>query len=477
MKVGDGDGVVSIQEVLTPALLGEAGVESAIKRGAGCTRPVRLTGSTMLVDTSTGEVFERYSSAHELDGHTYVRCGNRRASVCPTCSHEYKGDAWHLLVCGLAGGKGVPAAVAEHPCTFATLTAPSFGAVHGLRQKGPCRARRDKPVCPHGRALWCSRRHSEKDDQLGQPLCWECYDYTGHVLWQWHAPELWRRFTIALQRRLAATARLSVKAFRGRCRVAYSKVAEFQARGLIHVHVPIRLDGPDGPDGPETTLQLTTADLEDAIRAAAAAVRLDTAPLRDGTVSKLRWGDQIDCRSITGGADRDSSRATRVVHPEQVAAYLAKYLTKATEDFGLPARVRSVIHARTVGASPHAVRIIEAATRLAGEGEAYVRLRDNFATLGYRGHPITKSRAYSVTFGQIRRARRAFRRDPGLDPEADIRQVLDEDDEAPDGFELVSSWVYVGRGYLDLDQAASAVRAAAISRTREPGVHSSAASR
>ena len=154
----------------------------------------------MLVANTTGEVTETYSSTRELDGTTYVRCGNRRASVCPTCSHEYKGDAWHLLVCGLAGGKGIPASVADHPCTFATLTAPSFGPVHGLRQKGPCRARRDKPVCPHGRPLWCSKRHHEEDPQLGQPLCWECYDYIGHVLWQWHAPELWRRFTIALQR-------------------------------------------------------------------------------------------------------------------------------------------------------------------------------------------------------------------------------------------------------------------------------------
>lgn len=77
------------------------------------------------------------------------------------------------------------------------------------------------------------------------------------------------------------------------------------------------------------------------------------------------------------------------------------------------------------------------------------------ATLGYRGHPITKSRAYSVTFGQIRRARRPFRKNPGLDPEADIRQVLDDDAHVPERFELVSSWVYVGgRGYLD--QAASA---------------------
>ena len=95
----------------------------------------------------------------ELDGYTYARCGNRRASVCPSCSHEYKGDAWHLLVCGLAGGRGIPDAVADRPCTFVTLTAPSFGPVHGVRDKGPCRARRDKPVCPHGRPLWCNNRH------------------------------------------------------------------------------------------------------------------------------------------------------------------------------------------------------------------------------------------------------------------------------------------------------------------------------
>ena len=79
-----------------------------------------------------------------------------------------------------------------------------------------------------------------------------------------------------------------------------------------------------------------------------------------------------------------------MVHPEQVAAYLAKYLSKATEDFGLPARVRSTTHARVVGASAHAVRIVATASRLAGEGEPYARLRDNLATLGYRGHPLTK---------------------------------------------------------------------------------------
>ncbi|HEU4511866.1 MAG TPA: replication initiator [Nocardioidaceae bacterium] len=63
-------------------------------------------------------------------------------------------------------------------------------------------------------------------------------------------PELWRRSTITLQRDLARMCGLSVKAFRERCKVSYSKVVEFQARGLIHLHVPIRLDGPTAQTDP-----------------------------------------------------------------------------------------------------------------------------------------------------------------------------------------------------------------------------------
>ena len=447
-------------------VLGRAGVESAEKRAGGCSRPVRLVGSTLVVNKTTGEVFRSYSSDEELDGTTYAKCGNRRAQACPTCSAEYKGDAWHLLLCGLAGGKGIPSTVSDHPCTFATFTAPSFGPVHGIRQKGPCRARRDKPVCPHGRPLWCPKRHHDGDRTLGSPLCPDCYDYTAHVVWQWHAPELWRRFAITLQRELAKHTGMSVKAFRQRCVIAYAKVVEFQARGAVHVHAPIRLDGPGGPDGPAPDLDITTGDLEAAIRTAAARVALDAEPLRDGTVYRLHWGAQVDTRTITETADRDSDRTAQVAHPRQVAAYLSKYLTKTTEDFGLPARVTSATQAKAVGASPHAVRIVETALEIAGQGEPYARLRDNLATLGYRGHPITKSRAYSVTFGQIRRSRRAFKRNPGLDPHADIRQVLDDDNDVPEGFELVSSWVFAGQGYLSLDQAAAAVLSAAQSRTR-----------
>ncbi len=161
---------------------------------------------------------------------------------------------------------------------------------------------------------------------------------------------------------------------------------------------------------------------------------------------------QVDTRAITEGADREGHGGV-VVHPEQVASYLAKYLTKATEDFGLPARVLSAAHARAIGASQHAVRIIAAGERIASENEAYGLLLSHLGTLGYRGHPITKSRAYSVTFTQIRRARRRYRANPaGLAPDADIRVLLDDDLDVPEGFELVSSWVFLGQGYLDLDQ-------------------------
>jgi hypothetical protein len=41
----------------------------------------------------------------------YKNCGNRRASVCPSCSVTYRRDAYQLIRAGLVGGKGVPAAV------------------------------------------------------------------------------------------------------------------------------------------------------------------------------------------------------------------------------------------------------------------------------------------------------------------------------------------------------------------------------
>ena len=83
---------------------------------------------------------------------------------------------------------------------------------------------------------------------VGQPLCPDCYDYLGHLVWQWWAPELWRRFTITLRRGLARHLGLSETACRQLVRVQFAKVAEFQRRGVIHFHALIRLDGPPTDD-------------------------------------------------------------------------------------------------------------------------------------------------------------------------------------------------------------------------------------
>jgi hypothetical protein len=192
---------------------------------------------------------------------------------------------------------------------------------------------------------------------------------------------------------------------------------------------------------------------------------MTSVPLLDGTVFRLRWGNQVDTRTICDSADRDGKLRSGDVHPERVAAYLAKYLTKATIDFGLKGAVRSTAHAAADGASAHALRLIDVAERLGRTTPGYERLIRHLGTLGYRGHPITKSRAYSVTFGQIRRARRRFRANAAaLPPDADVRQLLDEP--VPEGFVLVSSWVFDGLGYLDLDGSAAAVSSACRARAR-----------
>jgi hypothetical protein len=52
-------------------------------------------------------------------------------------------------------------------------------------------------------------------------------------------------------RTLARNAGVSRRFFaRHLARVSYTNMAEFQARGLIHVHAVMRLDGPTGPESP-----------------------------------------------------------------------------------------------------------------------------------------------------------------------------------------------------------------------------------
>jgi hypothetical protein len=242
-------------------------------------RPVLIRGQVDHLDSATGELLHRYTTVHEPGGVLPVACKTRRASRCLPCSETYRADTYQLIRAGLSGGKGVPAAITTHPAVFLTLTAPSFGVVHVHREKSgrvlACRPRRKANACPHGRTMSCAQRHTRDDPQLGEPLCPACYDYTGTVLFNACAPELWRRFTIALRRALARQAGMTSTALAAAVRVSYAKVAEYQRRGVVHFHAVIRLDGPDGPIAAPPAWATTTL-LTNAIAHALPAVQFAT---------------------------------------------------------------------------------------------------------------------------------------------------------------------------------------------------------
>ena len=191
----------------------------------GCAKPIRLTGTHQIQDTTTGAV------VHSFAGDLFVPCGNRRESVCPACSDRYAADAFHLIRAGLVGGsKGVPESVTTRPRAFLTLTAPSFGSVH------------TRQVTLRGRVrpCMCGEHHREADPRIGTPIDPDTYDYVGSVLWQAHAGVLWQRFVIRLRRELAKQAGIPSRAFADVARISYGKVAEYQRRGLVHFHAIIR---------------------------------------------------------------------------------------------------------------------------------------------------------------------------------------------------------------------------------------------
>jgi hypothetical protein len=453
---------------------------NAVARVGSCTNPIHLTGSSMRVDAATGEVLSSYSSGTEPLGTTLIRCGNRRASECPSCSRVYAADMFHLIKAGVTGGKGVPERVWENPLVFATVTAPSFGHVHGMRDNGrQCRPRPKAKHCEHGRPATCMAQHDAGDELLGQPLCWECYDYASHIVWQWWAPELWRRFNIAIKRTLAHHLGIKESRLKQVACVQYSKVAEYQRRGLIHFHALVRLDGPKAddafapaPDG--VTAQLLAQVVEETVRS----VRFTAPPVFAGDVPRvLAFGAQVDSRPVKVGHRTDDP--DRPLDAEQVAGYLAKYSTKSATD--TVDGEASNLHLRRVQAVA-----AELATLVEDEwvGDRmpcalkelpYGLLGKWHTALGFRGHFATKSRRYSVTLGALRRARRraqvliadAQRSGTPVDLASMEAQLLaDDEDETT---LVVGSWSFVGTGW-DTEGDVALARAAAA-RAREYAQH------
>jgi len=389
----------------------------------GCARPIRLAGAHQLQDP-TGTVL------HHHGGDIFAPCGNRRSAVCPSCSDRYAADAFHLIRAGLVGGhKGIPETVTDRPRAFVTLTAPSFGAVHHARTTN-----RGKRI-PCG----CGEYHHDDDTRIGTPLDPETYDYTGSVLWQAHAGVLWQRFTTRLRREIAKRAGLKARDFAEQARLSYGKVAEYQRRGLVHFHAVVRLDGPDGATSPAPAWAHPDM-LDDAVYAAAGAVLVKTA-YPDGTRLALRWGAQVDVRRVEPATSAELEDENGHISEARLAAYIAKYATKGTGKTEAADRpIRSQLDIDHLKVTGHHRRIIQTAWDL-GDLPSYedLKLKRWAHMLAFRGHFLTKSRAYSTTFKAIRGDRQAFRL-------AETLERLGLTDHA-DTIVVVNDWRFDGAGY------------------------------
>ena len=95
--------------------------------------------------------------------------------------------------------------------------------------------------------------HADGDPRTGTPLCLDCYDHPAQVAWNAFVPKLWTGTSDAVKRELARRSRHHGGT---PARLRYAKVAEFQARGAVHLHALLRLDGdnPDNPDNPKAVL-------------------------------------------------------------------------------------------------------------------------------------------------------------------------------------------------------------------------------
>jgi hypothetical protein len=281
----------------------------------------------------------------------YVPCKTRRAAKCPSCAALYQGTAFRIIAEGLRGGEFVPETVRDHPAVFVTFTAPSFGPVHSQRRDAhgdvlACRPRRHGEVCPHGAELSCGALRGDDDARLGQAICPECFDYETAARWNAHTGQLWRATRVNLDRVLARRLGLSARTMRqSRCRTQYVKIAEFQARGLVHFHVAIRLDGIDGaaPD----------VDLEDLVEAIKTVHSQTDVPA--GEDRRLGWGAQLDVKVIGAHIGR-----------ERLAGYFAKYATKGSDAKGLlHSRIRTANQLGCLPVNDHQARLVRAAWKLA----------------------------------------------------------------------------------------------------------------
>lgn len=167
--------------------------------------------------------------------------------------------------------------------------------------------------------------------------------------------------------------------------------------------------------------------LIDAVRSSASRVLVRTPYSPAVGELALRWGAQVDARPLRADGDGPDDDA--------VAAYVAKYVTKGASETGAGTdhRLTTWDDIDTAPVSEHVRTLMRTCWRLGSLPEFdALRLRTWAHTLGYRGHILTKSRAYSTTYAALRaeRAHHMGHADAGIPDTVTDRQ-----------------WRYVGSGH------------------------------
>jgi hypothetical protein len=275
---------------------------------------------------------------------------------------------------------------------------------------------------------------------------------------------LWARFAIALRRALAAALGVTGAEFREHARLSYAKVAEYQRRGLVHFHAVIRLDGPDGPSDPPPA-ELDLAALRAGITAAARAATL-TVTRPDGATVVLGWGEQLDLREVTAAARQQIEDDDGEITDTALAGYVAKYATKGTGAHqGADRPIRDIAHVEHLRISDHHRRMITTAWELGGLDQYDgLNLRRWAHMLGFRGHFLTKSQRYSVTFKALRGQRRSWRL------LADLAELdVDTTGSNSETITVINDWWPVHYGHRDDAERELAAAIAERQRTARQG--------
>ena len=340
------------------------------------------------------------------DGVLYKRCGNRRATVCPSCAELYQRDAYHLIRIGLVGGNGVPDDVATHPALFVTLTAPSFGLVHsrvvspGGRVK-PCRRPPHSPALPARARPALHHPSRRRRPATRPPLCLDCYDHGHQVVWNHHAGELWRR-TTHRRHQGHPPHRQNARHPRQACADLARQGRRDASAVASCTSTPSSASTASTPTDPDAIIPppagLGHDELDAAIRHAAAVTGHTTDPTpTNPTAGPSTWGSQLDVRpiAIRGDGEITDDQGRRL--PGQVRHQRHRSHRPPLP----PAHRRHHRPLRRPRRQPHRT----ARRRLPGPSADHPAgggLRRWAHMLGFGGHFLTKTRRYCITFRILR---------------------------------------------------------------------------